>query len=213
MADQEPETKICPQCGDEKVLSEYGRDKNAKNGHHSWCRQCVNEQKRRRARAKDPVVRSAEARAQNLRRKYFLTTEQAEELWLSHNGQCAICKANLGPLRQGHAIDHCHESKRVRGLLCMKCNMMLGLSDENPGRLRAAADYLEMHVARTDLPIMPPRTRSAPLYESDGLALTAKEWASRSGISATTIHWRRKQGISLALPPQPTKPRLGTGRR
>ena len=40
-------------------------------------------------------------------------------------------------------IDHCHESGRVRGLLCKPCNFALGIVEDDPARLRALADYLE----------------------------------------------------------------------
>ena len=52
----------------------------------------------------------------------------------------AICKR--APQR-GLCVDHCHASGKVRGLLCRKCNMGLGLYDENPEFVRAALAYLE----------------------------------------------------------------------
>jgi hypothetical protein len=55
---------------------------------------------------------------------------------------CAICGAD-GPL----AVDHCHETKVVRGYLCRGCNTALGFFRDKPGLLRKAADYLEQKPA------------------------------------------------------------------
>ncbi len=43
------------------------------------------------------------------------------------------------------AIDHDHKTGQVRSLLCKKCNGVLGLVDDDPALLRAAADYIERH--------------------------------------------------------------------
>ena len=40
-------------------------------------------------------------------------------------------------------VDHCHRSRQVRGLLCNRCNTMIGQARERPEVLRAGADYLE----------------------------------------------------------------------
>lgn len=42
-------------------------------------------------------------------------------------------------------VDHCHDSGKVRGLLCMACNIMLGKAQDNTETLRAAIKYLEEH--------------------------------------------------------------------
>jgi hypothetical protein len=41
------------------------------------------------------------------------------------------------------AVDHCHQTDRVRGLLCSKCNLLIGLAKEDPTILKTAASYLE----------------------------------------------------------------------
>jgi hypothetical protein len=43
------------------------------------------------------------------------------------------------------AVDHCHETGKVRKLLCHNCNRALGLFKDKPDLLRKAADYLEEH--------------------------------------------------------------------
>lgn len=203
--------KVCPCCKLLRPIDKYHRDRKTKDGHAFVCKGCLSARKRQ-WRKENPATAHARERADNLRRKN-LNEEMLAEMWKAQKGLCAICLKGLRRTRLGHAVDHCHVTRRTRGLLCQNCNFMIGHARDDPARLRAAAAYLESYAARIDQPRKPPPKRAAPRYESDGLALTAKEWAARSGISPTTIHWRLSQGISLSLPPQPTRPRLrdGTG--
>lgn len=54
------------------------------------------------------------------------------------NGPCEIC-GMIGRMD----IDHDHDNKRFRGLICHQCNVMLGMANDNPTTLRRASDYLE----------------------------------------------------------------------
>ena len=67
---------------------------------------------------------------------------------------CAICKTHVEFNSQGFghgsvtsrgqaAVDHCHETGKVRGVLCGSCNIMLGKAYDDPAVLRNAAAYLE----------------------------------------------------------------------
>jgi hypothetical protein len=61
---------------------------------------------------------------------------------------CAICGETEKPggkFGVHYHIDHDHETGRVRGLLCAPCNVALGMMENDPARLRAAADYIESH--------------------------------------------------------------------
>ena len=69
--------------------------------------------------------------------RYGMTRAEHEKLIEEADGLCAICKQP-----DLLVIDHCHATGRVRGLLCMKCNVALGFMKDDPTRLRAAADYL-----------------------------------------------------------------------
>lgn len=63
-------------------------------------------------------------------RKYFFE---------SQGGRCAICKQ---PSEKSLHLDHCHETQRLRGLLCRDCNLGLGFFKDDPKRLQEAIDYL-----------------------------------------------------------------------
>lgn len=62
------------------------------------------------------------------------------------NGQgdcCAICRATeVGGNANHWHVDHDHNTGRVRGLLCHRCNMLLGYAKDDPKRLINAALYL-----------------------------------------------------------------------
>ena len=77
-----------------------------------------------------------------MRLSYGLTPEDYDALAESQGGRCAICGGGPnGPGSRLH-VDHCHDSQRVRGLLCAKCNTAVGLLDNDPARAEALASYL-----------------------------------------------------------------------
>lgn len=75
---------------------------------------------------------------------YGLTVEQWDEMVITQLGCCAICGDQCELV-----VDHCHETERVRELLCTTCNSGLGHFKDDPVRLRAAADYIERHRSAT----------------------------------------------------------------
>lgn len=77
-----------------------------------------------------------------LKCNYGLTLEQRDELFAKQNYQCAICKSSEPRSVKGWHIDHCHNTKRVRGILCHFCNLILGHAKDNEGTLINAIEYL-----------------------------------------------------------------------
>lgn len=69
-------------------------------------------------------------RARHLKKQYGLTVEQYELLHQMQNGLCYICRLpeRGGKTDRGRrlAVDHCHKTGLIRGLLCSKCNGSLG---------------------------------------------------------------------------------------
>lgn len=69
---------------------------------------------------------------------YGLTEEEYTDLLDQQKGCCAICKESLDII----AIDHCHETLKVRGLLCKSCNSGIGFLKEDKEILLSAISYL-----------------------------------------------------------------------
>jgi hypothetical protein len=127
---------ICFTCAEIKSLGEFYPDKTKWNGVTGRCRPCQRE------------VMSDYAR----RSRTGWSREEYEEAHRSQDGRCAICKkpeSSIG--RNGEvlalAADHCHATGKKRGLLCRRCNQVLGKFEDDPKLLRAAAHYLEFGVA------------------------------------------------------------------
>jgi Recombination endonuclease VII len=98
--------------------------------------------RRRQKRAEDPEYREKQRIHNDNHRlvAYGLTREGYDRMLAQQHGACAICKQKS---QATLCIDHDHSTGQVRGLLCRKCNAGLGLFDDSPCRLRAAAAYLE----------------------------------------------------------------------
>ncbi len=81
------------------------------------------------------------AKMNNIKRLYNLTEEQYNQLLIYQNNRCAICKEEF--INVKICIDHNHVTKKIRGLLCDNCNMMLGKVHDHPAILFNAIKYLE----------------------------------------------------------------------
>jgi len=79
-------------------------------------------------------------RAYQMQKDYGLSIEQFDALLTSQSGKCAICKRLFINLR--NEIDHDHVTGLVRGILCQKCNTLLGMSNDSPEILLNAVSYL-----------------------------------------------------------------------
>jgi len=80
-------------------------------------------------------------------RTYGISLDEYNRLLEEQNHQCAICKQSGFVMKEEHKaklmVDHCHQSGRVRGLLCHNCNRALGLLQDSRQNLLNAVEYLE----------------------------------------------------------------------
>jgi hypothetical protein len=83
--------------------------------------------------------------------KFGMTIHEYDAMYTAQGGTCAICKEPETGKSRGSdatrllAVDHCHASGKIRGLLCAGCNTALGNFRDNPAYLQAAIEYLKEH--------------------------------------------------------------------
>lgn len=156
--------KTCSKCFVDKETSFYPKDKNRKDGYLSWCKDCNNKRYRKYYQENSDAIsvytsrwnkknrqKITESQRQKrkinpdkyrdleYRRKYNLSLDEYNHLFQSQNGKCKICCTPHKILY----VDHCHNTGKVRGLLCNSCNKALGLLKDNIMSLKNAILYLE----------------------------------------------------------------------
>lgn len=120
-----PGHKRCSRCKGIKVLDLFYEDLDARNGLHSWCKECACSETWKKTYRKTSKV-----------------TPNYHAMLASQNGICKICG---NPPQDGKKLhlDHCHRTGKIRGLLCANCNHGLGNFADSPDFLRRVAIYLE----------------------------------------------------------------------
>jgi len=83
------------------------------------------------------------ARISYVRYRHKLSEDQYLALLRKQKNRCAICRKRfIDTPKYRCCVDHCHKTKRVRGLLCHRCNVAIGLLDEDPVRIGRIVGYL-----------------------------------------------------------------------
>lgn len=134
------EDKACTRCGVEKPPSAFPKNATKPGGLDSECLRC------KRARESTPEAREAK-RARVLMRKYGITLEEYNAMAKAQGNRCAICgekeqRINSYGERLPLAVDHDHDTGKIRGLLCSKHNKAIGMLGDSPGMLLSALRYL-----------------------------------------------------------------------
>ena len=160
--------KRCKKCGEMKPLDDFYRMPEMRDGYRSDCKACNLAAKAARYRAnpepakqrtrewqlanpekyaaKQAAYRASGGkkvsdRRSHLKRKFGITPEQYDEMLAAQGGGCAICHREPRPDISLH-VDHDHETGRIRGLLCFRCNNSLGDLDDSAVLLQAALAYV-----------------------------------------------------------------------
>ena len=127
--------KRCRDCGDEKPLADFPRNRRSKDGRHAYCKPCHN------ARGQETRQRLyGGSRHYHLTRRYGISAARAQALIDEQGGVCAICRT-----RSPDHVDHNHATGAVRGMLCLPCNTGLGHFNDDVAVMQQAIDYLNRH--------------------------------------------------------------------
>ena len=158
--------KTCAKCQTPKLLTEFHhRRSRHKNELLSYCKAC-----RERPTTWDSP-RAIRQKEVQIKFNYQLSREDWEKIYQYQKGLCSVCKKPIGNfLGEGGpkaAVDHCHKTGLVRGLLHRwPCNRIIGHFRDDPVMCRAVADYLEHPPA--------PDALGAPRFAAPGRVGTKK---------------------------------------
>lgn len=114
----------------------------------SKCRPCTTKENLARYHA-SATTREAHRNASRKHglKKYGITLSDFDKMYADQGGACAICAVPIAHTSEDRhmssAVDHCHTTLKVRGLLCFHCNVGLGKFFDNPELMRRAAAYIE----------------------------------------------------------------------
>lgn len=164
------ETKTCTKCDTSLPIEMFPIRNKSTGRRHSWCGQCLKSYKaelwqankeamksykkewyeknkegqkakcRQRYHNGDKIQHAETVWRNKLIREFGITQDQYELMLSEQHGVCKICGQKDN---RRLAVDHCHQTGNVRGLLCRHCNTAIGLFDDDPSLLRKAANYLE----------------------------------------------------------------------
>ena len=134
-------TKVCTKCNETKPVSEYYKNMIANDGRVSRCKCCMIAFNKAKATKHPDYFEN-----QRLIREYGLTLGAYRVMHKAQRGCCAICnkKEDIRDTKK-MAVDHCHDTGAIRGLLCLNCNMGLGQFKDSTEALLKAALYLKKH--------------------------------------------------------------------
>jgi len=133
----------CPKCGmpdllADEVVFRYGNVVR-------YCKKCRNTlQKDRRVGRDRGNEHKIYQKNYHLTHKYGLTIEEFQTKLDEQSNVCAVCK-QPNQTEKRLAVDHCHETNKIRDLLCYKCNGALGLVNDNIELLLKLIEYLKKH--------------------------------------------------------------------
>jgi len=86
-------------------------------------------------------------KSSTLKSMYGITLDEYNQMWHNQFGKCAICREPETAIIKGKkielAVDHCHTTGKVRGLLCHHCNKALGAFKDDVCSLESAVQYLK----------------------------------------------------------------------
>ncbi len=132
--------KHCPICDTDKEDSEFNKSSKSKDGLQHYCRGCSNA-KRKQWDLEDPE----RTRGKYLRESYGLKLSEYNDMLEAQNHKCAICGQDETRFQKKLVIDHCHDTGKVRQLLCNTCNHGLGNFKDDISLLASAIQYLVKH--------------------------------------------------------------------
>lgn len=143
--------RTCKVCSIEKELTEFRIVNNKNKSYQLYkCRECErleSLERNKKIKERDPDY----WRRKHLKRSFNISLDEYNLMLEKQEGRCAICKTDDPHVdtKSGFhfAVDHCHTTGKVRGLLCAHCNTGLGKFRDDVANLQQAINYLNTYKA------------------------------------------------------------------
>jgi len=149
------QSKKCRKCGVVKMRHEFTVRKSGPRGGHlaAYCKPCA-ATVARAAYARKSSDLSFYRRVQwpaKIKKLYGMTVEDYNRILAEQGGACALCGSATPEngsrkykkrVRGVFDVDHNHKTGKVRGLLCTRCNRLVGLANDDPNTARRLVEYL-----------------------------------------------------------------------
>jgi len=132
--------KTCSVCKQYKEADAYYTRSSTDLRLKGACQECCRARARRYWSEKTTPDAQREA---NLRKSFGIGIEDYDKLLEEQKGKCKICGSCHSTFKRRLAVDHCHDTGKIRGLLCQFCNTGLGNFKDNIELLERAKQYLE----------------------------------------------------------------------
>lgn len=150
-----PGLKWCSGCKQDKPIAEFWRETGTYDGLHQLCKQCgyvrhTNYRKANQAHLNADMRRRYREQRDKFadygrKKSYGLAYGEYDRMLAAQNGRCAICGTDDPSPRRSFAVDHCHDTGKVRALLCTSCNVGIGNFKHSIDFLESAIKYLQEH--------------------------------------------------------------------
>ena len=142
--------KVCKVCNKEKPLSSYHKSKIHKLGCRNVCKPCRNKRQKISPEKRKESYSYEKNRNTKLKQTYGITYDDYLEMFNEQDSKCLICSRHQKDLTLALAVDHCHDTGMIRGLLCGNCNSGIGNLRDDISLLKKAIEYLESYENKED---------------------------------------------------------------
>ncbi|MFX1317290.1 MAG: endonuclease VII domain-containing protein [Promethearchaeota archaeon] len=140
MVKEQQKFKKCSKCKRELPATPnfFYKNKTLKSGLDYWCKECKKKFDKKYHRYKN----------------FNITLREFEKMLMDQNSKCAICGMHFDDTLQLDLkyttfftpnIDHDHKTGKIRGIICNRCNRLLGFARDNILILFSAIKYLKSH--------------------------------------------------------------------
>lgn len=136
--------KVCTKCKQSKTHAEFHLDSSKLDGLYSSCKECHRKHKSNHKKI-DRKIDPSKYKARKLKERYGISLEDYNNLLEKQEHKCIICEKHESEFGVSLAVDHCHKTGIVRGLLCFKCNTRVGHVETNPKEFSRIFQYLISH--------------------------------------------------------------------